>query len=81
MSRFVSSRNTISAKALKRRPLGSVVRRYSAWESVNFTRVHGGWIRERKDFTGLSPEVVSSTDVARECNTSMGCRESWARVY
>jgi len=81
MSRFVSSRNTISAKALKRRPLGSVVRRHSAWESVNFTRVHGGWIRVRTDITSETPFIVSSADVANECNTAMGCKESWAKVY
>ena len=81
MARFISSRNTISAKALKRRPLGSVVIRRSIWESVNFTRIKGGWIRVRTDITSETPFVVSSADVANECNTAVGCKESWARVY
>ena len=82
MAKFVSSRNPVSARALKRRPTGAVVVHHNgAWEDVRFTRVHGGWLRERTDFTGLSPVVVSSTAVARECNTAMGCAESWAKVY
>lgn len=81
MAKFVSHRNPISAHALKRKTLGSVVRHHSKWEDVEFTRVEGGWKRERVDFTGLSPEVVSSVDVARECNRSVGCKDSWAKVY
>ena len=80
MTRFVSSRNTISAKTLKRRPLGSVVIRHSIWESVHFTRVAGGWLREREDVTERT-SVVSSAAVAAECNNAIGCRESWAKVY
>ena len=81
MAKFVSRRNTISARSLKRRELGAVVRHHSTWEDVKFTRVHGGWRREREDFNGLRPEVVSSADVAAECNSSVGCAESWAKVY
>lgn len=81
MTRFISSRNTISAKTLKRRPLGSVVIRRSIWESVNFTRVNGGWLRENLDGSFVKPTVVSSADVADECNNAIGCRESWAKVY
>ena len=82
MAKFVSRVNPISARALKRRPLGSVVRYHNgSWEDVCFTRVHGGWLREREDFSGLTPVVVSSTAVANECNHAFGCRESWAKVY
>ena len=82
MARFVSSRNTISAKALKRHSLGSVVmRHHGKWEDVRFTRVTGGWLRERTDVSSEKPTVVSSVDVANECNTAAGCKESWARVY
>ena len=81
MARFVSRNNTISARVLKRKPTGSVVRHHSAWEDVRFTRMAGGWLREREDFAGLSPEVVSSAAVAAECNRAVGCKESWARVY
>lgn len=82
MAKFVSFRNTISARALKRRPLGTVVRRHNGnWEDVKFVRVTGGWTRQREDFIGLRPEVVSSAAVAAECNRSVGCKESWARVY
>ena len=82
MARFVSSRNPISVSTLKRKPLGNVVRYHNgSWEDVLFTRVVGGWKREREDFAGLSPEVVSSADVAKECNRAVGCRESWAKVY
>ena len=82
MAKFVSHRNPVSVRALKRRPLGAVVRHHNGnWEDVRFVRVVGGWLREREDFVGLRPEVVSSADVARECNRSVGCRESWAKVY
>ena len=81
MAKFVSRNNTISARSLKRRSIGAVVVRHSGYEDVKFTRVHGGWRREREDFSGLRPEVVSSVAVANECNSAVGCKESWARVY
>ena len=81
MARFISRNNTISTRSLKRRELGAVVRHHNEMEDVKFTRVVGGWKREREDFNGLRPEVVSSVDVARECNTAVGCSDSWARVY
>ena len=81
MARFVSQHNTVSSRSLKRRSVGAVVRRHGGREDVKFTRVHGGWLREREDFNGLRPTVVSSAAVAAECNTAVGCRESWAKVY
>ena len=81
MTRFVSSRNTISAKALKRRSLGSVAIIRSGYEDINFTRVEGGWLRSRVDVTSEDATIVSSNDVANECNKVIGCRESWAKVY
>ena len=81
MAKFISRRNPVSVRNLKRRVVGAVVRHHSAWEDVRFERVHGGWLRERTDFSGLSPVVVSSAAVADECNRSVGCRESWAKVY
>ena len=81
MSRFVSSRNPVSSKALKRKPIGAVVTRHGGCEDVRFTRVEGGWKREREDVSSEKPTVVSSAVVARECNTAVGCKESWAKVY
>lgn len=82
MARYISYRNPISTGALKRRSIGAVVRHHNGnWEDVRFTRVHGGWRREREDFVGLRPEIVSSVAVARECNSAVGCRDSWAKVY
>ena len=82
MARFVSRSNPVSVSSLKRRSVGAVVRHHNGhWEDVKFTRVHGGWLRQRTDFSGLSPEVVSSATVAAECNRSVGCKESWAKVY
>ena len=82
MAKYVSRVNPVSVRSLKRRELGAVVVHHNgAWEDVRFTRVHGGWRRERTDFTGLRPEVVSSADVARECNHAFGCADSWAKVY
>ena len=82
MARFVSRSNPVSARVLKRKPFGNVVmRHHGKWEDVKFTRVTGGWLRERTDVTSEKPTVVSSADVANECNTAVGCRESWARVY
>ena len=80
MAKYVSSRNQISARTLKRKPLGNVVVRHGS-EDVKFTRVKGGWLRERTDVTSERPSVVSSVAVARECNSAFGCRESWAKVY
>ena len=81
MAKFVSRRAPVSVASLKRRVVGAVVRRHGGREDVKFVRVSGGWLREREDFNGLRPEVVSSAAVAAECNSAMGCRESWARVY
>ena len=82
MARFVSRVNPVFARSLKRRPLGAVVRYHNGnWEDVKFTRVAGGWRREREDFSGLRPVVVTSAAVAAECNRSYGCKESWAKVY
>ena len=81
MARFVSSKNPVSSKALKRKPIGAVVTRHGGRETIKFTRITGGWLCERTDVTSEKPTVVSSSDVANECNTAVGCRESWARVY
>ena len=81
MAKYVSYKNKVSAASLKRRAIGAVVRRHGGREDVLFTRVHGGWRREREDVTSERPEVVSSTAVADECNRAVGCKESWARVY
>ena len=81
MAKFVSRVNPASVRSLKRRPLGAVVRRHGGREDVKFTRCAGGWRREREDFAGLSPVVVTSAAVARECNSAVGCAESWAKVY
>ena len=81
MARFVSSRNPISVRSLKRRPVGAVACRHGGREDVCFVRVHGGWRRERTDVTSEHPVVVTSAAVAAECNRVVGCRESWAKVY
>ena len=82
MAKFVSRVNPVSARSLKRKSHGAVVRHHNGrWEDIRFTRVNGGWLREREDFAGLRPEVVSSVAVARECNRAVGCAESWAKVY
>ena len=81
MAKFVSSRNPVSVRSLKRKGIGAVVRRHGGREDVKFVRVHGGWTCEREDFAGLRSTVVTSADVARECNTAVGCKESWAKVY
>ena len=79
---FISRRNPITARALKRRPHGTIAFHHNGrWEDVKFSRVVGGWLRERVDFVGIRPEVVSSADVAAECNHAFGCRDSWAEVY
>ena len=80
MAEYVSHSNPVSARTLKRRELGAVVVRHG-YEDVRFLRVHGGWVRERTDVTSERPVVVSSAAVAAECNTAVGCKESWARVY
>ena len=78
---FISRRNPVKATSLKRKPVGTVAFHHNgAWEDVRFTRVVGGWRRERVDVTER-PTVVSSVDVARECNHAFGCRQSWAEVY
>ena len=81
MAKFVSRKNPVSVASLKRKTAGAVVRHHSAREDVKFTRVHGGWVRSREDFSGLSPELVTSVAVAAECNCSVGCSDSWAKVY
>ena len=82
MAKYISKHNPVSTRSLKRRPVGAVVRHHNGrWEDVKFVRVRGGWRREREDFAGLRPEVVSSTAVARECNRAVGCSDSWAKVY
>ena len=81
MTRFVSQKNPVSANTLKRKTLGSVVIRHGGREAVHFTRIKGGWIRVRTDITSETPYIVSSTDVADECNSAIGCKESWAKVY
>ena len=82
MARYVSRRNPVSTRALKRRPLGAVVVRHNGnWEDVKFVRVTGGWLRSRTDVNWVRSEVVSSTAVARECNHAFGCSDSWAKVY
>ena len=80
--RFISRRNPISAVSLKRREIGTIVRHHNGnWEDIEFTRVHGGWKRERTDFVGIRAEVVSSAAVAAECNHAYGYKESWAMIY
>ena len=82
MAKFISRRNPVSVRNLKRRPYGAVVRHHNGrYEDVRFTRVHGGWLREREDFNGLRPVVVSSAATAAECNHAFGCADSWAKVY
>ena len=82
MAKYVSRSNPVSVRSLKRKALGAVVRHHNgAWEDVLFTRVVGGWRREREDFSGLRPEVVSSAAVAAECNTAVGWADSWAKGY
>lgn len=80
MARFVSSHNPVNAHTLKRKETGSVVIRHGGSENIKFTRVTGGWRRQRMDVSETTT-VVSSLAVANECNTAIGCRESWARVY
>ena len=81
MAKYVSSNNKVSARTLKRKSVGAVVLRHGGREDVRFTRVKGGWLREREDVTSERPELVSSAAVAAECNRSVGCAESWAKVY
>ena len=81
MARFASQKNPISARGLKRKDAGSVVVCHGAREDVKFTRMTGGWLRSRTDVCCESTYVVSSTEVARECNGTIGCKSSWARVY
>ena len=81
MAKYVSRSNPASVRSLKRRPYGSVALLHGGREDVKFTRTNGGWKRERVDFVGLRPVVVSSAAVAAECNGAVGCADSWARVY
>ena len=81
MTRFVSSRNPISANTIKRKPHGSVIIYHGGCEDVHFTRIKSGWLRVRTDITSETPSVVSSSAVAKECNLAIGCKESWAKVY
>ena len=81
MAKFVSQKNPVSVHALKRKSIGSIVTRHSGREDIKFTRVSGGYKRERMDVTSERTSVVSSVAVARECNTAMGCQDSWAKVY
>ena len=81
MTRFVSQKNPISTGTLKRKAAGSVVIRHGGREEAKFTRINGGWRRERMDVTSEDATIVSSSDVASECNSAMGCKSSWARVY
>ena len=81
MTRFVSKKTPTSAGALKRKPAGSVVVRHGGREDVRFTRVAGGYKRERVDVTSENATIVSSPAVAKECNSAVGCKSSWARVY
>ena len=79
MAKFISRRRPVSARALKRKSAGTVVFHHNGrWEDTRFTRIAGGWLRE-SDFAGCS--VVTSADVARECNMALGCAQSWAEVY
>lgn len=85
MAKFISRVNPVSFKALKRKPHGTVVVHHWNTGEARFTRVEGGWLYECEwsaDSVWMHPaEVISSVDVARECNASMGCKESWARIY
>ena len=81
MAKFVSQKNHISTAALKRKTAGSVVVRHGGREDVRFTRVAGGWRRERMDVASEEATIVSSPAVANECNNAAGCKSSWARVY
>ena len=81
MAKFVSSMNPVSIASLKRKSVGSVALLHGGRQDVRFTRVSGGWRRERTDVTSERPSVVTSAAVAAECNRVVGCRESWAKVY
>ena len=80
MAKFVSQKNPVSSSTLKRKAVGSVIIRHGGREEVKFTRMAGGWRRERTDVSE-SPSVVSSNTVADECNSAVGCESSWARIY
>ena len=81
MAKYISRNNTVSTRALKRKATGTVVARHYGRVDIRFTRVNGGWCRERVDVTSENPTVVTSADVARECNSAVGCADSWAKVY
>ena len=81
MARYVSREHPVSVGALKRRSIGTTVRHHVCRDDVKFTRVNGGWRREREDLIWDKPELVSSSAVAAECNNAYGCKDSWARIY
>ena len=82
MARYISSKNPVSASALKRKPKGSVVVHHWTLGEVRFARCVGGWRVEREDSVWVWPAViVSSAKVADEINKAIGCKESWARIY
>lgn len=81
MAKYVSRKNPVSVAYLKRKQLGTVAMCRYGRVDVRFTRLNGGWMRERTDVTSERPDVVSSADVARECNSVVGCESSWAWVY
>ena len=81
MAKFISRRRPVSARALKRKSHGTVIRHHNgSWEDIKFTRIAGGWVREREDVTDR-PTVVSSSAVAEECNKAFGYKDSWAEIY
>lgn len=77
--RFISCKNPISDKALKRRSHGTTVVHHYGRSEVRFVRVHGGWLL-CENFDGAS-KVVTSSEVAAECNKAVGCKESWAELH
>ena len=80
--RYVSRRNPIASNTLKRKSIGNVVVHHWSCGEVRFTRVNGGWLAEREDSVWVRPAVIiSSAEVARECNRAIGCKESWACIY
>ena len=81
MAKFVSQKNPVSMRVIKRKPAGSVVLIHSGREDIKFVRVHGGWCRSREDVTSEKDTIVSSTTVANDCDRAVGCESSWAKVY
>ena len=81
MAKYVSSKNPVSVRSLKRKPHGATVVRHYGRVDIKFTRIAGGWRCERQDITSERPSVVTSAAVAAECNGAVGCADSWAKVY